>query len=210
MSAPDKPAYDTRVFINCPFDDAYWPLFQALVFTVEYCGFTACCALEVEDSGETRAEKIVRLIADSRYGIHDISRTELNAEYLPRFNMPFEFGVFTGFKYGGRGRQKDKVILVLDRERYRFQRFISDIAGQDIRAHGNDPEKVIREVRAWLQSQAGRRDLFGAEHIVGRYRVFTADIPDLLAGLNKTAADLANYQDFHNLVYRWIHRDTVG
>jgi hypothetical protein len=87
-----KPTYNNSVFINCPFDDDYRPLFRALVFAIEACGFAPRCALEVDDSGETRAEKLVRLIRASRYGIHDISRTELNPEGLPRFNMPYEFG----------------------------------------------------------------------------------------------------------------------
>jgi hypothetical protein len=38
------------VFINCPFDRDYLPLFHALVFTVARCGFTPRCALEVVDS----------------------------------------------------------------------------------------------------------------------------------------------------------------
>src|SRR5258707_13086398 len=95
---PRKPSYDTSVFINCPFDTDYRPLFRALVFVIEYCEFAARCALEVDDSGETRSGKIIRLIENSRFGIHDISRTEVNPEGLPRFNMPYEFGIFMGFK----------------------------------------------------------------------------------------------------------------
>lgn len=206
---PTPPGYDTRVFINCPFDAAYRPLFRALVFTVEFCGFSACCALEVDDSGETRAEKIIRLIRGARLGIHDISRTEANAEGLPRFNMPYEFGVFAGFKYGGGPAQRRKVILVLDREPYRYQRFLSDIAGQDIRTHGGDSVGLIREVRGWLQAQAGQRDLPGAGYISTEYGRFTDDIPSLLAAVRKTAADLDNYRDYHNLVYGWL-RENAG
>ena len=47
--------YQRNVFVNCPFDVDYQPLFQAIVFTVEDCEFRARCALEVEDSGEVRA-----------------------------------------------------------------------------------------------------------------------------------------------------------
>ena len=97
-----KPAYDSSVFINCPFDHQFKPLFRAMVFTVEYYNFSARCSLEVTDSGEVRIGKIIRLIRESKYGIHDISRTEVNEKGLPRFNMPYEFGIFTGFRhYGG-------------------------------------------------------------------------------------------------------------
>ncbi len=204
--------YDTSVFVNCPFDPEYRPLFRALIFTIKYCGFAARCALEVDDSGETRVEKIIRLVRDSRYGVHDISRTETNVvdgEALPRFNMPYKFGVFTGFKYAGAGRQRKKVILVLDTKPYRYQKFLSDIAGQDIRSHGGDPTVLIREVRGWLQAQSGHRDLDGAEHIAARYARFTALIPTLLAALNKTAADLDNYHDFHRLVGDWLRQNAA-
>ena len=43
------------VFVNCPFDAEYSPLFRALVFAIEYCGFSTRCGLEVDDAGETRS-----------------------------------------------------------------------------------------------------------------------------------------------------------
>lgn len=120
-------AYGQSVFVNCPFDDEYRPLFRAMIFTIECCGFTARCALEVDDAGETRAEKIIRLIRNSQFGVHDISRTELNDNGLPRFNMPYEFGVFTGLKHSGDKRQRKKALLVFDREPYRYQQFLSTL-----------------------------------------------------------------------------------
>lgn len=41
-----------NVFINCPFDDEYQPLFRALVFAVQDCGFVARSALERDDGSE--------------------------------------------------------------------------------------------------------------------------------------------------------------
>jgi hypothetical protein len=35
--------YKWNVFINCPFDEQYKPLFEALVFAVFDCGFRALC-----------------------------------------------------------------------------------------------------------------------------------------------------------------------
>ena len=40
-----KVAYDENVFINCPFDGEYQPLFRALVFAVQICGFVPRSAL---------------------------------------------------------------------------------------------------------------------------------------------------------------------
>jgi hypothetical protein len=142
--------YGKSVFINCPFDDNYLPLFRALIFAVFECGLIPRCAQEVYDAGEVRIEKISRIIRDCRWGIHDISRTDTNSRGLPRFNMPLELGLFLGAKRFGTGPQTRKSCLVLDRDRYRYQEFISDIAGQDIVAHADDPAEAIKAVRDWL------------------------------------------------------------
>jgi hypothetical protein len=88
-------AYTNSVFLNVPFDKTYKPLFDAAVFAIYDCGFVARCAREDEDSSRIRVEKIYDLIAESKYGIHDISRVTLDSKYgLPRFNMPLELGMF--------------------------------------------------------------------------------------------------------------------
>ena len=143
-----SPNYNDNVFINCPFNAKYKSLFDAMVFAVHDCGFIPRCALEDDDASEVRIDKIYHIIADCRYGIHDISRTELDRDSdLPRFNMPLELGIFLGAKRFGVEEQKRKKCLVLDREQYRYQQFISDIAGQDIQAHNNSSREVITRVR---------------------------------------------------------------
>ena len=74
-----RDAFASSVFINCPFDDEYWPTFEALVFTVVACHFNPRCALEELDSGTVRLTKIQRIIQACRFGIHDLSRVELAA-----------------------------------------------------------------------------------------------------------------------------------
>jgi hypothetical protein len=91
------PAYDDAFFINYPSDDEYRPIFQVIIFAIFDCGYTARSALEFIDTGEVRIDKIIRVIGQCRYGIHDISRTELDAASgPPRFNMPQELGFFLG------------------------------------------------------------------------------------------------------------------
>jgi hypothetical protein len=130
MSKPRFLDYDTSVFINCPFDAEYQQLFEALVFAVYECGFIARSARESRDASQVRIDKIFRIISECRYGIHDISRTELDGiSRLPRFNMPLELGMFLAAKYYGNKREREKVCLVLDREKHRYQKFCSDIGG---------------------------------------------------------------------------------
>jgi hypothetical protein len=71
--------YAKNVFINCPFDSQYKPLLEAIVFAVSDCGLWPRCALELDDASEVRIEKIFKIIAECRYGVHDISRTEVTS-----------------------------------------------------------------------------------------------------------------------------------
>ncbi|HEX6901308.1 MAG TPA: hypothetical protein VF789_16405 [Thermoanaerobaculia bacterium] len=149
--------FERDLFINCPFDTAYLPLLQCLIFTVLECGFRPRIALEGADSGQVRFQKIQELIRSCRFSIHDLSRIEpLHSEDLPRFNMPFELGLDLGGRYFGNGRLTRKQCLILERERYRYQKVLSDIAGNDIRAHEGDPAILVLEVRNWLRVAAGR------------------------------------------------------
>ncbi|MCY7292150.1 MAG: hypothetical protein LH615_08205, partial [Ferruginibacter sp.] len=129
--------YSFNVFYNCPFDAEYQPTFEAVLFTIQRCGFTLRCAKEFNDTGKIRIENIIQLIKESKYGIHDLCRVELDTtSKLPRFNMPLELGIFIGaIKFGSKNLQKQKEYLILDSENFRFKSFISDIGGQDIKSY---------------------------------------------------------------------------
>jgi hypothetical protein len=197
-------AFDHSVFLNCPFDEDYKPIFYALVFTVFDCGYIPRCALEADDSGRARVEKIVSIVGGCRLGVHDISRTELDpVNKLPRFNMPFELGLFIGATRFGVGDQRRKVCLVLDREPYRYQKFLSDIAGQDIHAHGNDPERAISQLRSWLASVPQAGFLPGGKAITTRYQTFRAMLPEILAEAGIAGSEMT-FRDYTNIVSAWL------
>jgi hypothetical protein len=191
------------VFINCPFDDEYTPTFRALIFAIKACGFIPRSAREIDDGGQTRIEKLQAIMEESRYGIHDLSRTELDpVNKLPRFNMPLELDLFLGAKrYGGK-HQKMKRVLILDVERYRYQRFISDLAGMDIHQHDGDPAQAVRETRDWL-ANVSRRALPSAERVVALHRAFLAELPALADAL-QFQADRIPYVDFERIVAGWL------
>ena len=204
-------AYDQSVFVNCPFDPDYAPVFDAVVFAVHDSGFVARCALEEDDSARVRVEKIYAIIGECRLGVHDVSRTELDpALGLPRFNMPLELGVFLGARRYGRGRQREKRALVLDRERFRYQAYLSDLSGQDIRAHGDDPVRAIRAVRDWLSQFApGDVMLPGARKMAARYGLFLAELPAILdeVGIER---DELTYNEYTTLVVGWLKANPWG
>jgi len=201
-----KTDYEDNVFINCPFDSQYKPVFDALIFAIHDAGFVARSALEVSDATQNRYDKILKVISECRYGVHDISRTELDEETsLPRFNMPLELGLFLGCKKFGDGIQRTKSCLIMDRQRYRYQSFISDLAGQDIYSHDNDPEKAIGLVRDWLRTQSKRTGIPGSEAMNARYHHFRLELPDLCAELKIRVEELT-FVDYFDVVVGWLKR----
>lgn len=144
--------YGHSVFVNCPFDVEYRPVLEAILFCIIDCDLTPRIASERLDSGEVRLDKIVELISECRYSIHDLSRVQAGqaGEYA-RLNMPFELGIDYGFALSGEPFA-DKRLLVVANDRFAYQVALSDIAGWDIRSHGGNYQTAMAQVRAWLNS----------------------------------------------------------
>ena len=199
-------AYTNSVFLNVPFDRSYKRLFEAAIFAICECGFIARSAKEDEDSSTPRVEKIYELIQGSKYGIHDISRVTLDSKHrLPRFNMPLELGIWLGAKRYGSKRDREKRALVLDKVDHRYQKFCSDISGQDPRSHNNDPAVIIRRVRNWLRNSPDYKNVVfpGPEKMVARYEQFRAQLPVQCKVLGLNWRNL-EFNDYSNLVAGWL------
>lgn len=196
--------YMWNVFINCPFDQDYEPIFHAIIFAVFDCGYIPKSALASQDCSDVRIQKIVNIIKNCQYAIHDISRTDLSpSKGLPRFNMPLELGLFLGAKYYGNKLQKTKSCLILDKDQYRYQIFISDIAGQDIRAHNNETERAISNVRDWLSSHNTKVRSPDGKEINRRYQLFRKDLPEICKEV-KQSSDKLTFNDYSNAVSEWL------
>jgi len=194
------------VFINCPFDPAYQPIFESIVFCVAACGFIPRCTLELTDAADVRIENIYQLISECSLSIHDISRTEVHDQpyQLPRFNMPLELGIFLGAKRFG-GRSSRKRCLIMDRSPYRYKRFISDISGQDVQSHQRRPILAIRRVRDWLQSAPGKAAIPGGKKIWDDYRRFKRELP-LIAEIAQLDPAQLTFLDYLQLTINWLQQ----
>ena len=204
-SASRKRANTTLdVFINCPFDSEFKPFFYAIVYAVVRSGYRARCALETDDAAENRLSKIIKIISECQYGIHDISRTETSGDPpLPRFNMPLELGLWLGAHHLGREDQSGKQCIVFDHERYRYPRFISDISGQDIHAHGRDTSMLFTELAAWLRHLPGGQRAGGGQAMLREYQAFEALLPILSAQQDMTPDELL-FADFNLMVTEYV------
>ncbi|RLA58378.1 MAG: hypothetical protein DRR04_11085 [Gammaproteobacteria bacterium] len=202
--------YAACVFINCPFDVDYEQIRNAIVFAVYDCGFIPRCALEENNAGNIRFDKIQKIISECKFGVHDISRTELDGHNdLPRFNMPLELGVFLGAKRFGASNQKHKNCLILDREQYRYQQFISDISGQDIRSHNGEANTAIGLIRSWLNDASGRRTIPGGRDIARRYKAFCGDLPEICRNA-RLETDEVTFNDYSVFASDWLVENGAG
>lgn len=173
-------SFEQNVFINCPFDDAYMPLLRPMVFCVYRVGLRPRIALERHDSAEARIEKIIELIQNSKYGIHDLSRIKADkAGEMFRLNMPLELGIDIGAKRFGQGQLQSKKCLILETERYRYQAAVSDLSNSDIAVHGNEPLEAFTVVRNWLDTEAGL-NIDGPTRLWDQFTDFVADNDDAL------------------------------
>ncbi len=169
------PDFEKNVFVNCPFDEDYYPLLRPLLFCVIALGFQPRISLETLDSGSPRIGKIVELISESKFGIHDLSRIQAKSagEYY-RMNMPLELGLDVGCRVYRGGEWSKKKCLILEEKKYRYQAAISDLSNSDIAVHENKPVNVVTEVRNWLNNEA-KLEAVGPAKVWGDFNDFMAD-----------------------------------
>jgi hypothetical protein len=173
-------AFESNVFINCPFDNKYTPLLRTLVFTTLYLDLTPHLSQTISSSN-IRINQIKQHIKSCKYGIHDLSRSKaMIKNELPRFNMPYELGLDIGAMEYGVARLKTKKILILETERYHYQKVISDIAGQDIYSHDDNPQTLVKRVRDWFSINSDNK-VAPTSEIWTAYNQFIDDLSNSLA-----------------------------
>jgi len=117
--------------------------------------------------------------------------------------MPYELGLYVGCRTYGGGRHKKKNCLVLDKDRYRYMKFISDLNGQDIRDHKQKPEIAISRVRDWLVHVTKRRHAVpSGAFIWRRYQKFQKALPKICQRLRIDHRQLL-FVEYVDMVRAW-------
>jgi len=144
-------SFEKNVFINCPFDKEYKKFLHPMLFTIVYLGLRPQMA-QTTDSGIVRIERILSLIKNSKYSIHDLSRmVAKKVGEIARFNMPFELGLDIGIRSASkRSRLSTKQNLIIEQVNFRYQKGISDLSGNDIEVYDDSPERLVLVIRNWF------------------------------------------------------------
>jgi len=125
--------------------------------------------------------------------------------------MPLELGLDLGCKRYGKPYLQEKVMLILDVEQFRYRDFISDIAGQDIKAHRAEQAEVINVVRNWLRLELDPKLVItpGGAVIYERYTRFQTTLPAIAAKLSWDINNLP-FSDFCWAVADWIDNNPLS
>jgi hypothetical protein len=143
----------SSVFINCPYDPGYLPIFDSIVFASTCCGFLPRSAIESGSTSVPRMDRITQAISDSKYSIHDLSRCRGEGDKnLARFNMPLELGVAMAHKFGLNGNDCHDWLLLVPRGS-EYVQYVSDMAGYDPKQYDLTPESAIPAVMSWLATR---------------------------------------------------------
>lgn len=194
--------YENNVFLNSPLSIKYIPLFLAQIFTVIDCGFIPRTIMEDIESRTSRINKIFAIISNSKYAIHDISPI-IDKHSLPKFNMPFELGIFLAIQRLETSTTDRRYSLIIEKDKYRYSRYLSDIAGMDIHSHNNDPIKIISIIRNWFFRVSGRKAIPSATLI---YKSFRKELSQICKKLN-IQKDAITFADYSIIVRSWLEQN---
>lgn len=132
------------VFINLPYDKAFERLYLAYIAGLSTLRLEPKAALGIP-SGRPRLSRILDLVGNCRYSIHDLSRVQVDrvAPRTPRFNMPFELGLTVAWSELNPDRH---TWFVCETEERRALKSLSDLNGTDVQIHHGTVAGVMREL----------------------------------------------------------------
>jgi hypothetical protein len=137
-----KPRAD--VFLNIPYDKQFQHLCLAYICGLSAFGLVPRATLEIP-SGARRLDRILKLIRNCQYSIHDLSRVELDTKWppTPRFNMPLELGLCVALATTAGKRH---AWFVCESRLRRLSKSLSDMDGTDAHIHSGSVNGVFREI----------------------------------------------------------------
>lgn len=195
------------VFINCPFDEEYKLLLRPMLFTLVYVGLFPRLASDTSDSHEQRIEKILRLIKECKYSIHDLSRLKSErANEFSRWNMPFELGVEYGCRCIAKNHLHTKQSLIFEKSRYDVQKALSDLNGVDIKCHNNNPTQTVQALQHWLIETVGLKDIESPTVMWNKFTEFDSDFYKRrkVQGYSKRDSRVMPVPQYIRFIKQWV------
>jgi hypothetical protein len=162
------------VFLNIPYDPGFENLLLAYITAISAFGFAPRVTLEIPFN--PRLDRILSLIGESEYSIHDLSRVKVDnvAPRTPRFNMPFELGLTVALKST---KLPNHAWVVCESMSRRLNKSLSDLNGTDPYIHDGTVRGVFRELCNVFVRSRRQPTVLQMNQI---YRVLRADFKNIL------------------------------
>jgi len=124
--------------------------------------------------------------------------------------MAFECGLALGaIRYGS---QTGRDFLFMCGARFQNQITLSDLSGQDARAHGDDPQSAVEAVRASLSAKNVGTRTRGPAAIWSRYDRFGTQLPRFAEKLELEPGEIRGFdflRAYLQIVAEWIKADAT-
>lgn len=174
-ASPKRTASTESVFLNIPYDAAFENLYLAYIAGVSAFGLKPRAALEIPTSNR-RLERILELIQECQYSIHDLSRVQLDLARprTPRFNMPFELGLTVALE---KVAIPGHAWVICESQRFRLKKSLTDLDGTDPYIHDGTVRGLFRELgNAFVRN----RNQPTVDEMMRVYRILRANFKSLL------------------------------
>ena len=200
------------VFINCSYGESFRPLLRAILFCTLRLGLKPLIANEVSDSGRVRRDRILKLIRQSQYSIHDLSTVvDTRDSSILHLNMPFELGLDLGVRFSDAKVQDRKIALVLEEKEGDVKKMMSDFGFGETKAHRNQGKRLVRAIRNHFYAALREKNresvtLPDATDIWYEFNTFTKDLETTPDGRLRDPDDLDEMEnaEFIDEAQRWI------
>ena len=117
--------------------------------------------------------------------------------------MPLELGLFLAAKKFGNRAQRRKKCIIFESRQYEYQKFISDIAGQDIHCHRKSEKLLIEELSAWLRRESKDDIVPGGSSIFREFQKFTKQLPALCKAVRLKPSEMT-FPDYRRMAEKWL------
>jgi hypothetical protein len=114
-----------------------------------------------------------------------------------------ELGLFLGAQHYGGGAHSKKISLVLDKDPYRHQKFISDLAGQDIKSHGARLKDLFAKVSEFLRTTQPHLNIPGGQQLHKDWSAFRKVLSSLCKDVDLNLKELT-FDNMVQLLAGWL------
>lgn len=171
---PKRHRDSKAVFLNIPYDPQFESLCLAYVCGLACFGLVPRATLEIP--GNRRLDRIIGLIQECSFSIHDLSRVQLDRSKprTPRFNMPFELGLAVAMERLVAPSHSWYVFETLNR---RTEKSLSDLAGTDVYIHGGTVGGVLSQLANAFIREERQPTILQMQSV---YRYIRRELPAIL------------------------------